>query len=54
MSLFNIFNKKEETPLAYQVGQEWHYKTRPNEENSTLKILKIERQEEGERIFHIS
>ena len=52
MSLFNIF--KLSTAAAYQVGQEWYYHTRSVEKGSTLKILKIERQEDGERIFHIS
>jgi hypothetical protein len=28
--------------MKYKVGQEWKYKTRKGEENSTLKILKIE------------
>ena len=42
MSLFNLFNKKETPPPAYQVAQEWHYHTRPGEEESTLKITKIE------------
>ena len=42
MSLFNLFNKKGTPPPAYQVAQEWHYQTRPGEEESTLKITKIE------------
>lgn len=42
MNLFNLFNKKEKPTPAYQVGQEWHYHTRPGEENSTVKITKIE------------
>ncbi len=42
MSLFNLFNKKETPPPAYQVGQEWQYHTRPGEETSTIKITKIE------------
>ena len=44
MSLFNLFNKteKETPPPAYQVAQEWHYHTRLGEEESTLKITKIE------------
>lgn len=44
MSLFNLFNKteKETQPPAYKVAQEWHYQTRPGEEESTLKITKIE------------
>lgn len=55
MSIFNIFNKKKSsTAPVYQVGQEWYYHTREVEKGSTLKILKIERQEDGEKIFHIS
>lgn len=56
MSLLNIFNKKEEAPPApaYQVGQEWYYHTRPNEENSTLKIVKMEHYEEYGTIVHIA
>lgn len=56
MSVFNLFNKPEkQTPLpAYQVGQEWHYHTRPGEENSTLKIVKIETYEEHGTIVHIA
>ena len=44
MSLFNLFNKPEKTmqPPTYKVGQEWHYHTRPGEEESTVKITKIE------------
>lgn len=54
MSLFNLFNKKETPPPAYQVGQEWQYHTRPGEENSTLKIVKIETYEEIGNIVHIA
>lgn len=38
----------------YRVGQEWQYKTRPAEENSTLKILKIEEYPKTGKIIHIS
>ena len=56
MSAFNIFRKKEGKPLppAYQVGQEWNYHTRPGEEISTLKILKIETYKEYGTIVHIA
>lgn len=55
MTLFKLFNKKEETQsIAYRVGQEWHYNTRPAEENSTLKIVKIETYEEHGTIIHIA
>lgn len=38
----------------YQVGQEWNYKTRNGEENSTLKILKIEEFPTMGKVIHIS
>lgn len=38
----------------YSVGQEWNYKTRPTEKNSTLKILKIEEYPETGKVIHIS
>lgn len=38
----------------YKVGQEWNYKTRKGEENSTLKILKIEEYPKHGKIMHIS
>lgn len=38
----------------YKVGKEWNYKTRKGEENSTLKILKIEEYPEYGKIIHIS
>lgn len=40
--------------VKYHVGQEWHYKTRPTEENSTLKILKIEEYPKTGKVIHIS
>ena len=56
MSLFNLFNKEEkESRPAFKVGQEWHYHTRKGEENSTLKIVKIEHNEDEDHpIIHIS
>lgn len=56
MSIFKLFIKtqKETLPPAYQVGQEWYYHTRPGEENSTLKILKIEDYEQYGTIVHIA
>ena len=39
---------------TYKVGQEWSYKTRQGEENSTLKILKIEEYPKEEQVIHIS
>ncbi|MEY8761869.1 hypothetical protein [Chryseobacterium tongliaoense] len=40
--------------MEYNVGQEWNYKTRPAEENSTIKILKIEEYPKTGKIIHIS
>ncbi|MGG5210876.1 hypothetical protein ACQWU4_18300 [Chryseobacterium sp. MIQD13] len=40
--------------IEYSVGQEWQYKTRPTEENSTLKILKIEEYPKTGKVIHIS
>ncbi|WP_156305978.1 hypothetical protein [Sphingobacterium endophyticum] len=56
MNLYNLFNKtiKEKPSISYQVGQQWHYHTRPGEESSTLKILKIEDYEKEGTIIHIS
>lgn len=56
MSLFKLFSKseKETAPLAYQVAQEWHYHTRPGEENSTVKITKIEYYTGVGSIIHIA
>ena len=55
MSLISFFKKQNKSfSHEYQVGQEWYYHTRDVEKGSTLKILKIKRQEDGERIFHIS
>ncbi|MFC0426611.1 hypothetical protein [Chryseobacterium scophthalmum] len=40
--------------MKYKVGQEWNYKTRKGEENSTLKILKIEEYPKHGKVIHIS
>ncbi|SDH57827.1 hypothetical protein SAMN05421846_101206 [Chryseobacterium taeanense] len=40
--------------MKYSVGQEWKYKTRQGEENSSLKILKIEEYPTGGKVIHIS
>lgn len=40
--------------MKYNVGQEWKYKTRPGEENSILKILKIEEYPATGKVIHIS
>lgn len=55
MSLLSLFNKHDKTPdTEYRVGQEWHYHTRPSEENSTLKIVKIEAYENICKMIHIA
>jgi len=56
MSLFNLFNRTErekQTP-TYQVAQEWRYHTRPGEEESTIKITKIEHYTQVGKIIHIA
>jgi hypothetical protein len=40
--------------MKYKVGQEWNYKTRKGEENSTLKILKIEEYPTHGKVIHLS
>lgn len=48
--LFSACTKKDQ----YSVGQEWNYKTRLTEKNSTLTILKIEEYPETGKVIHIS
>lgn len=38
----------------FSAGQEWKYSTRPNEENSTLVILKVEKYEGVGEVLHIA
>ena len=38
----------------FTVGQQWHYNTRPQEPNSTLTILKIEKHPNLDIIIHIA
>lgn len=40
--------------MKYRVGQEWNYKTRPGEENSILRILKIEEYPASGKVIHIN
>lgn len=56
MSLFNLFGKSSKNTLqtTFQVGQEWRYHTRPGEENSRVKVVKIENYEEIGNLIHIS
>ena len=49
-----LTNCKNSEPMKYKVGQEWNYKTRKEEEGSTLKILKIEEYPKHGKIIHIS
>ncbi len=49
---FVCCTKKDD--MKYSVGQEWNYKTRPTEENSTLTILKIEEYPKHGKVIHIS
>lgn len=51
-TLFLSHCKDNSETDKYRVGQEWNYKTRPGEENSTPKILKIE--ESYRLYFHLS
>lgn len=53
-ALFVISCKDNSVTTKYTVGQEWNYKTRKGEENSTLKILKIEEYPETGKVIHIS
>ena len=54
ITLFAISCKDNSETMKYTVGQVWNYKTRKGEENSTLKILKIEKHSETEKVIHIS
>lgn len=56
MSMFSLFNKPKQNNIKpqFQVGQEWYYQTRPNEENSTVKIVKTETYKEIGNLIHIS
>lgn len=53
LSLF-LTNCKNPEITKYKVGQEWNYQTRKGEENSTLKILKIEEYPKQGKVIHIS
>lgn len=50
----SLTNCKHSETTKYSVGQEWNYKTRKGEENSTLKILKIEEYPKHGKVIHIS
>ncbi|CAD7809670.1 hypothetical protein CHRY9390_02048 [Chryseobacterium aquaeductus] len=51
---FSLSNCKPQETTKYVIGQEWNYKTRKSEENSTLKILKIEEYPTHGKVIHIS
>ena len=40
--------------IEFKVGQVWSYKTRPNEEGSTLTICRVEDDKEQGKILHVS
>ena len=52
--LFLTNCKDNSDAVKYNVGQEWNYKTRQGEANSTLKILKIEEYLQHGKVIHIS
>lgn len=52
--LLLFFSCTKKDNMKYNVGQEWKYKTRPGEENSILKILKIEEYPATGKVIHIS
>lgn len=54
MSLLSLFTNNKVSSHDYKVGQEWHYRTRRGEENSILKIVKIEHYEDVGRMIHIA
>lgn len=54
ITLFSISCKDNSETMKYTVGQIWNYKTRKGEENSTLKILKVEKYSETGKVIHIS
>ena len=45
---------KDTTEARYQVGQIWHYETRPGEEDSTFTVLKVETHPKLGVIVHIT
>ncbi|WP_027387983.1 hypothetical protein [Chryseobacterium gregarium] len=49
-----FFSGCKQNGTKYSAGQEWKYKTRPGEENSTLKILKVEEYAKTGKVVHIS
>ncbi|EJL72478.1 hypothetical protein [Chryseobacterium populi] len=54
VTAFLFFFGCKKNNMEYSVGQEWKYKTRPAEENSTIKILKIEEYPKTGKVIHIS
>ena len=50
--MFTIFSSCKGQKDKFEVGQIWQYKTRTNEPNSTLQILKIDKIK-NEEIIHI-
>jgi len=46
-------NKRDFLDDKFKVGQIWRFNTRPGEENSTLKILKVEKYDSAGVVIHI-
>lgn len=44
---------KEVQDAQYKPGQVWSYKTRPNEQKSTITILRVDETPQAKRIVHI-
>lgn len=54
IALFLFFISCKDKDMKYSPGQEWKYKTRPTEDKSILKILKIEEYPKTGKVIHIS
>jgi len=54
MTKHTQFDDRDFLDDTFKVGQVWKYNTRKNEENSTIKILKIEKYEKTGIVIHIS
>ena len=47
------YTLKEVQDAKYKPGQVWSYKTRPNEQKSTVTILRVDETAQAKRIVHI-
>jgi hypothetical protein len=52
LGLFSLMSGSSDAS-NYEVGQVWSYKTRPEEDGSLVYILKIDVDQNAEKIFHI-